>query len=287
MKIERNNQCPCGSGKKYKKCCLATEIQPIQISGLSEVEAACDNALAKIEAGDLFGANMDALDLYRSYPDNSKVNFLKGVCCIQKELYDAAISFFERAIQIDPWFSEAYFNLAGLYRQELKLPQSVACLKKIIEIEGEQDDLGKAAKKELDLIEKVVQKNSGQTLDEYLLALVLFEEAFECLQGERYREAIALFQKVLELNPNHVQSYGNMAMAHSALGEQKIALEYLEQALVLDPSYEPAQNNRNIIRQLKEGELNPCKMKKVSYYQEQLESQEKSKPQPILDWSSI
>jgi len=23
IKIQRNEKCPCGSGKKYKKCCLA------------------------------------------------------------------------------------------------------------------------------------------------------------------------------------------------------------------------------------------------------------------------
>lgn len=27
MKPERNNPCPCGSGKKYKKCCLLKEIE--------------------------------------------------------------------------------------------------------------------------------------------------------------------------------------------------------------------------------------------------------------------
>ena len=26
MSIGRNDQCPCGSGKKYKKCCLFTEL---------------------------------------------------------------------------------------------------------------------------------------------------------------------------------------------------------------------------------------------------------------------
>jgi hypothetical protein len=26
MKIGRNEPCPCGSGKKYKKCCLPKEV---------------------------------------------------------------------------------------------------------------------------------------------------------------------------------------------------------------------------------------------------------------------
>ena len=28
MKIGRNDPCPCGSGKKYKKCCLGKEDNP-------------------------------------------------------------------------------------------------------------------------------------------------------------------------------------------------------------------------------------------------------------------
>lgn len=38
MKTGRNELCPCGSGKKYKKCCINTEIdqvktQPVIIPG--------------------------------------------------------------------------------------------------------------------------------------------------------------------------------------------------------------------------------------------------------------
>jgi len=28
MKVNRNDPCPCGSGKKYKKCCLLKENEP-------------------------------------------------------------------------------------------------------------------------------------------------------------------------------------------------------------------------------------------------------------------
>ena len=32
MKIGRNEPCPCGSGKKYKKCCLLTKTQASPVS---------------------------------------------------------------------------------------------------------------------------------------------------------------------------------------------------------------------------------------------------------------
>lgn len=288
MKIERNSLCTCGSGKKYKKCCLTLERKPIQVfSVLSDMREVCDNALAQIEAGDLLSAEAEAERLYYLYPDDHMVNFLQGVCHIQREQYQKAISFFEEAVQINPWFCEAYFNLAGLYRQEIKIPQSVACLKKIIEIEGTHGDLGKLAKKEIDSFEKIFQKTSGQTVEEYLHSHMLFDKAFTCLRREEYREAISLFQQMLTLNPNHVQSYGNMALAHSALGEQKIALQYLDKALLLDPTYEPAQQNRENILRLKEGEENPFIMGGVSYYKEKLELEGKKAQKPrALTWSS-
>lgn len=35
MKIKRNNKCPCGSGKKYKKCCYLDEEQNAEILRLA------------------------------------------------------------------------------------------------------------------------------------------------------------------------------------------------------------------------------------------------------------
>ena len=242
MKIERNSLCSCGSGKKAKKCCLMLERKSIHVvSVYSKIREMCDKVLAKIEAGDLSRAEMEAEHLYNLYPNDQWVNFLQGICLIRRERYQEATSFFEEAIQINPMFSEAYFNLAGLYRQEIKIFQSIVCFRKIIEIEGEYGDLGKLAKKELDWFEKLIQDSSGQTLEEYLQVPILFEEAFICLTRKHYQEAISIFQQVLALNPNHVQSHGNIALAHSALGEQKIALQYLDKALLLDPTYEPAR----------------------------------------------
>ena len=129
----------------------------------------------------------------------------------------------------------------------------------------------------------MLQKTSGQTLTEYLQASALFDEAFACLRREEHQKAISLFQQVLALNPDHVQSYGNMALAHSALGEQK----YLDKALSLDPTYEPAQQNQENIIRLKEGEQSPFKMAEVLYYKEKLELEgtERQKPR-ALTWSS-
>lgn len=248
----------------------------------SEMQEICDNALAQIEAGDLLSAEIEAERLYHLHPDDHSVNFLQGICCIQRKHYQKAISFFETAVQINPWFCEAYFNLAVLYHQEVKIRQSVTYFKKVIKIEGEHGDIGKQAKKELDTLESILRKASGQTLTEYIQTSALFDEAFECLRREKHREAISLFQQVLASNPNHVQSYGNMALAHSAIGEQEMALQCLDKALFLDPDYEPAQINRKNISRLKEGEKSFFEAAEVSYYREKFELEKKAKSSGLI-----
>ncbi|MBM3910634.1 MAG: tetratricopeptide repeat protein [Thaumarchaeota archaeon] len=287
MKEKRNDPCFCGSGKKYKKCCLILEDNSQQIvSVFSEAHDACDAALAKIEAGDFLNGEFEAERLYDLYPNDHMVQFLQGICATKREYYQDAIFFFEEAIQINPWFCEAYFNAALLYRKECNVVQSIAYFRKIIEIEGEHGDLGKLAKKEIEWLAETIQKTSGETLENYLKSSMLFNEAFTALRQECYEEALSLFQQVLALNPNHVQSHGNIALAYSALGKQELALQYLDKALLLDPTYEPAQQNRELISKLKEGEKNSFPMEEILYYKEKLTFEEKlSKKPQKLSWS--
>lgn len=81
-----------------------------------------------------------------------------------------------------------------------------------------------------------------------------FLTAFQHLSDREFEPAINLFQRVLAEDPNHVQSYGNMGLAYAGLGKKVLALACLDQALKLDPSYEPAQINRRVVAEMTEGE---------------------------------
>ena len=106
----------------------------------------------------------------------------------------------------------------------------------------------------------------------------LFDQAFENLKEQRFERAIELFQEVLKQCPDHVQSYGNMALAQAGLGHKAAALASLDKALALDPNYEPARNNRETIASMNEGEpFIPPFFAETEYYREKLEA-EKSGP---------
>jgi hypothetical protein len=86
-KIGRNDSCPCGSGKKYKRCCLTTgasNVAPTTPAGilgtahrveddlceccLDDLNERADRALDLLIAGHVDDAEVMARDLMRDFP---------------------------------------------------------------------------------------------------------------------------------------------------------------------------------------------------------------------------
>jgi len=48
MKIGRNDPCPCGSGQKYKKCCLLNKLPAKGVLGLAYEYGTSDPFMARM-----------------------------------------------------------------------------------------------------------------------------------------------------------------------------------------------------------------------------------------------
>ena len=77
-KISRNAPCPCGSGKKYKKCCASREepIPPREAVSLGELQVEVEeldslsnSVIDLINSGDLDRAQKVCYELLERYPD--------------------------------------------------------------------------------------------------------------------------------------------------------------------------------------------------------------------------
>ena len=62
-------------------------------------------------------------------------------------------------------------------------------------------------------------------------------------------------------------SHGNLGICYAQLGQKQEALASLDEALALDPDYEPALINRKIVASLEEGEKIPT-LRSVDYYKD-------------------
>ena len=71
-----------------------------------------------------------------------------------------------------------------------------------------------------------------------------FQQGYDLLNEGRYQEAIPLFEKFLEDNPNDVNSLNNLGYASNQLGKYEDTAFYADKILEIDPENTVALNNK-------------------------------------------
>ena len=233
--IDRNGPCPCGSGRKYKKCCAwkdaaaraaANPPPPAEEEFIAEikpeVDTELDGLLRRLERGERQSVKGRLLSLYQKYPGYHMTNYAMGtyIGMVEKDSV-AAIPFFEKAVQVLPPFAEAHYNLGCACVKACRIGRAVAALRKSIRYSTGGDGIAKLAQNRLIELERIILKDSAfTTLDSYVENEHLFNLAFENMRQRRYSEAAEMFGRALKQNPNHVQTHGNLALCLAGLGRK-------------------------------------------------------------------
>ena len=141
-KIGRNDPCACGSGKKYKKCCMARDeaaalaARPPQAAAaparqpslasyfqeqddLDELTEASNAVIDMVHAGDLDAAAQAAHDLLARFPDVHDGYDRLGMVCEARGDHRQAADYYRRAITVirdhpdnyDPGFEDVFQKL--------------------------------------------------------------------------------------------------------------------------------------------------------------------------------
>src|SRR5277367_4096398 len=141
-KIGRNDPCACGSGKKYKKCCMARDeaaalaaraVQPAvaparlpslantfqQHDELDELTEASNAVVDMVHAGDLDAAEQAAHELLARFPDVHDGYDRLGMVCEARGNHRQAADYYRRAITVirdhpdtyDPGFEAVFHKL--------------------------------------------------------------------------------------------------------------------------------------------------------------------------------
>jgi tetratricopeptide (TPR) repeat protein len=126
-KVGRNAPCPCGSGKKYKKCCLplhqessAQEVSagPFTLEpGFTELDRLSNSVVDLIEAGRLDKAEAVSHELLSRYPDQidgterlAAVYEAKGNKKMAAEYYRKAAEFAQKSPGFDHELIDWYLS---------------------------------------------------------------------------------------------------------------------------------------------------------------------------------
>jgi len=280
MKPGRNDPCPCGSGRKYKKCCEINEMQP---EDGAEGELLLAEAHREVQQGRMDRAEALCARVLDAAPRHAGALHLMGAIAGQTGRNEEAVDLLERVLALDPADAMVHTNLAvalhGLGRSE----EALAHLDEAIKLAPESthtlrnhavvlSDLGrwKEAATYLERWSKLEPENAlvyewigdwhsrqnlrEQSIPHYLRALELDPDRSQaannlgaCLADAGRREsALALLCKIVEMHPEHAGAWGNLGVATKNFGDLKTALRCFDRVLELEPGDAKAQWNRSL-----------------------------------------
>jgi tetratricopeptide (TPR) repeat protein len=252
MKHGRNDACPCGSGKKFKRCCGQEVGVPTTSSTPPAALNQYDVLIAQVNAGHLIEAEGRVSVLLESRPADGMLWKILSVVLVKQG--KEALPALSKTIALLPQDAEAHGNLGATLLGLGRIQEAVIPYRRALQLNP-------------GLLE--AHNNLGNAL----FALGQFQEAADCyrsalrikaddpslhvnlanalrLEGN-LPEAISSARKAISLNPDLSAAYNILGLALVAQGHFEQALSYYQRALALDQTYVDALNNLgNALRDL-------------------------------------
>ena len=223
MKPGRNDPCPCGSGKKFKKCCqdkleASQSARSIPAKGTTPTPAEVNQLVTLFNAGRNAELENLARLLIRQYPDSGFVwRALGAALHMQRKEPLLAL---QKAAELLPDDAEMH-NYLGSVQQDLgHLESAVASYRRALKLKPDFAE---------------IHNNLGNALRDL----------------GRLDEAVASFHLALELKPELVGAHSNLGNALRDLGQLANAAASYHCALRLKPDFAEVHGNLgNVLREL-------------------------------------
>jgi len=204
----RNDACPCGSGKKYKQCCLPkTGGTPTPT-----IPALLSAGVAHHQAGRLAEAESCYREILQREPAHAEALHLLGVIAYQVRQYALAGQLIEQAIAANPVQPAYHVNLGSVRQDQGALDAAQGHYRQALALKADYPE-------------------AHNNLGNVLLA-----------RGE-HEAAIASYLEALRHRPAYPEAHNNLGNARLARGEHEAAQASFGMALSLKPAYPEAHNN--------------------------------------------
>ena len=158
--------------------------------------------------------------------------------------YQRAIVDYHKAIELDPYYSLAYYNRGLCYQEQLQYQLAIEDSYNGIEDYDktfEYFDLATLDSKAIEDFDKAIELDPYYSLAYYNRGLCYQEQL-------QYQRAIEDWDKVIELDPNDpyyaYQAYYNRGICYRLMGQDQRAIEDWDKVIGLDPNCPEAYDDR-------------------------------------------
>lgn len=212
---ERNDPCPCGSGKKFKKCCLNNpNSQPVSATrlakGAAPTPAEINQLVALFNAGRHVEMENRARLLVEQHP-NSGVSWKALGISLQVQGKEA-LPALQKTAELSPDDAEAHTNLAIALRDLGRFDDAVASCRRALEI---KPDFAEA------------HNNLGNAL----------------LGIGQLTGAVESYRRALEIKPDFADAHNNLGNALQDLRQLDSAAASYRRAVEIKPDFAGAHSN--------------------------------------------
>jgi protein O-GlcNAc transferase len=251
--VGKNDPCPCGSGKKFKHCCLHKQAAPMSRSesGVKTIgpDALMKEALAHHESGRFREATALYEQILRDDADHPGALHFSGLAAHQSGETPLAISLMTRSIEMRPRQVSYLFNLGQIFEANGEPLRAAELYRQAAAIEPGSDlahyRFGIALMNGGDL---------GGAIASFSQALKIRPESYEAAGGlgtalqklGRLDQAVVCYRMALSLNPNYVTAHNNLGTVFQDLGHFDEAVASYQKVLQLQPDFAEAHSNLGI-----------------------------------------
>ncbi|MBI5248885.1 MAG: tetratricopeptide repeat protein [Desulfomonile tiedjei] len=245
--VGRNDPCPCGSGLKYKKCCLQEETDnPEDFDRVAQARTFGFKEMSQENW-------LEAINSFKSILDESQDPHVLleavGACYDGLEDYLMAAEYFEKALAIAPESRRAaLLYRLGVARACGNRPEKAAeSFRQCLETADDPSQ-----KKHLnEILQELDEIQAGNRTRNIFLLHAHLQRAFTEMDAEKYEAAAARLERIQTLEPdNPVVSY-NLGVAYAFLKREEEALAHFQQTVDINPEYVQAWYNMGQICMIK------------------------------------
>lgn len=215
--IGRNDPCPCGSGKKYKQCCVQRDgaLAASKIPNAASAREVLQAALEHHQAGRLPQAEALYQQILQVTPNHPDALHLLGALAHQVGKNEIAVELISKAIGARP-SSLMHYNLGLALNAQGKLDAAVASYRNALLLKPDYAE---------------AHNNLGLALQ---------------AQG-KFDEAVKSYRRALLRKPDYVEAHNNLGNALQAQGKLNEAAEQYHKAIQLKPDYAEAYYNAGLV----------------------------------------